>query len=80
MKKMPKDEGKTGDRKSVDMSFNKFNSHDYGKFIRVFVEHLHQQGAFNEVLELQRLQQHHHHKPKQVPSVRSRRRSRKAET
>jgi len=55
-------------------------SHDYGKFIRVFVEHLHQQSAFNEVLETQRLQQHPHHKPKQVPSVRSRRRSRKPES
>ena len=58
--------------------FNFSSSHDYGKFIRVFVEHLHQQGAFNDILEIQRLQQHH--KPKQVPSVRSRRRSRKTET
>ena len=62
----------------LKLQTNFASSHDYGKFIRVFVEHLHQQGAFNDILEIQRLQQHH--KPKQVPSVRSRRRSRKTET
>ena len=46
------------------------SSHDYGKFIRVFLEKLHQNGVLNEVLELGNQIQ----KPKPVSQVRARRR------
>ena len=50
-------------------------SHDYGKFIRVFLEKLHQNGVLNEVLEFGNQIQ----KPKPVSQVRARRRSKKTD-
>ena len=51
-------------------------SHDYGKFIRVFLEKLHQNGVLNDVIDFQRSVQQI--KPKPAP-IRARRRSKKME-
>ena len=75
MKKMPLEEGKYLYVQFYFTIYAHF-SHDYGKFIRVFLEKLHQNGVLNDVIDFQRSVQQI--KPKPAP-IRARRRSKKME-